>query len=203
MPQLHRLISRAGLSAALLLGGATLGTHRLSAQVPVQGQPTPDQARQMLRNQPEVVRQLRQRLAQSGLTPDQVRSRLRAAGYPETLLDEYLQGADTTRAARPGPRTFDAVRALGILSGAEADSLEVEDSVGALSDSLLQVLDSLRAMRADSARADSLADSVEVLRPQGLKVFGLQTFRRTSTRFQAVQSGPVDENYRLGPGDML
>lgn len=179
------------------------GTHRLSAQVPVQGQPTPDQAREMLRNQPEVVRQLRQRLQQSGLTPDQVRSRLRAAGYPESMLDEYLQGADTTRAARPGPRTFDAVRALGILSGAETDSLQVQDSVGALSDSLLLVLDSLRAIRADSARADSLADSVEILRPQGLKIFGLQTFRRTSNRFQAVQNGPVDENYRLGPGDML
>ncbi|HEU4682481.1 MAG TPA: SLBB domain-containing protein [Gemmatimonadales bacterium] len=204
MHQLNRLVSRAALSAAVLLAvAATLGAHRLSAQVPVQGQPTPEQARQMLRNQPEVVRQLRQRLAQSGLTPDQVRSRLRAAGYPETLLDEYLQGADTTRAARPGPRTFDAVRALGILSGAETDSLQVEDSVGVLSDSLLQLLDSLRALRADSARADSLADSVEILRPQGLRVFGLQTFRRTSTRFQAVQSGPVDENYRLGPGDML
>jgi polysaccharide biosynthesis/export protein len=204
MHQPHRLFTRAALSAAVLLGVATtLGTQRLSAQVPVQGQPTPDQARQMLRNQPEVVRQLRQRLAQSGLTPDQVRSRLRAAGYPETLLDEYLQGADTTRAARPGPRTFDAVRALGILSGAEADSLQVQDSVGLLSDSLLAVLDSLRALRADSARADSLADSVEILRPQGLKVFGLQTFRRTSSRFQAVQTGPVDENYQLGPGDML
>lgn len=204
MNQLPRLFARAGLSATTLLVLAAIpGTHRLSAQVPVQGQPTPDQAREMLRNQPEVVRQLRQRLQQSGLTPDQVRSRLRAAGYPESMLDEYLQGADTTRAARPGPRTFDAVRALGILSGAETDSLQVQDSVGALSDSLLLVLDSLRAIRADSARADSLADSVEILRPQGLKIFGLQTFRRTSTRFQAVQNGPVDENYRLGPGDML
>lgn len=204
MNQLSRLFARAALSAAAVLGlTAILGTHRLAAQVPSQGQPSPDQAREMLRNQPEVVRQLRQRLAQSGLTPDQVRSRLRAAGYPESLLDEYLQGADTTRASRPGPRTFDAVRALGILSGAESDSLQVQDSVGALSDSLLQVLDSLRALRADSARADSLADSVEVLRPQGIRIFGLQTFRRTSTRFQAVQNGPVDENYRLGPGDML
>ncbi len=204
MRYLYRLFSRAAFVAAILIGfSSTVDARRVSAQVPTQGQPTPEQARQMLRNQPEVVRQLRQRLAQSGLTPDQVRSRLRAAGYPETLLDEYLQGADTTRAARPGPRTFDAVRELGILSGAEADSLQVQDSVGVLSDSLLQVLDSLRALRADSARADSLADSVEVLRPQGLKIFGLQTFRRTSTRFQGAQSGPVDENYRLGAGDLL
>ena len=34
----------------------------------------------------------------------------------------------------------------------------------------------------------------------GLKLFGIETFRRASTRFQAAQAGPVDENYRLGPG---
>jgi protein involved in polysaccharide export with SLBB domain len=42
-----------------------------------------------------------------------------------------------------------------------------------------------------------------VLTGRGLKLFGIETFRRTSTRFQPVQSGPVDENYRLGSGDVL
>ena len=65
------------------------------------------------------------------------------------------------------------------------------------------MLDSLRALKADSARADSLADSIRVFQGQGLKLFGLETFRRTSTRFQAAQTGPVDENYRLGSGDLL
>jgi polysaccharide export outer membrane protein len=55
----------------------------------------------------------------------------------------------------------------------------------------------------DSLRADSLADSLRALQPGGLKLFGLETFRRTSTQFQASQAGPVDENYRLGPGDVL
>ena len=58
---------------------------RLGAQVPTgQGQqlPSPEQAQEMLRTQPELVQQLRDRLSQSGLTPDQVRSRLRAAGLP-------------------------------------------------------------------------------------------------------------------------
>lgn len=194
----------AGLAAVLL--GLTLVVSRLSAQVPQvqpgQKLPTPDQAREALQNQPAVVEQLRKRLLESGLTPDQVRARLRAAGYPDNLLDEYLMGADTTRTLRPGPRTLEAVRALGILSEQEADSLRVQDSVLTISDSLQQVLDSLRLVKADSARADSLADSVAVLRG-GLKLFGLETFRRTSTRFQAVQSGPVDENYRLGPSDVL
>src|SRR5690349_10842772 len=177
---------------------------RLPAQVPGGGQqlPSPDQAQELLQN-PQVIDQVRQRLEQSGLTPDQVRSRLRAAGYPENLLDDYLQGADTTKPAQFGPHTLDAVKALGVLSQSEVDSLGKIDSVGALSDSLRAVLDSVQHLRADSARADSLADSVAVLRGAGLKLFGIETFRRATTRFQPSQAGPVDENYRLGPGDVL
>jgi protein involved in polysaccharide export with SLBB domain len=183
-----------------------MAVPRVAAQIPQvqpgQQLPTPEQAREALQN-PQVVERLRQRLLESGLTPDQVRARLRAAGYPETLLDDYLMGADTTRRVRPGPRTLDAVRSLGILSEQETDSLQIQDSAAVTSDSLQQVLDSIRFVRADSARADSLADSLAVLQRRGLKLFGLETFRRTSTRFQPVQSGPVDDNYRLGPGDVL
>jgi polysaccharide export outer membrane protein len=206
MQNLNRLKRQAGVATALL-GIIWLVPQALVAQIPNQGQPgqqlpLPDQAKAALQN-PELVRQLRQRLQQSGLTPDQIRSRLRAAGYPDTMLDDYLLGADTTRIVRPGARTIDAVRALGILSAAEADSLRVQDSLLVLSDSLEQLLDSLRLARADSARADSLADSLRVFQGAGLKLFGVETFRRTSTRFQAVQTGPMDEHYRLGPGDLL
>jgi polysaccharide export outer membrane protein len=204
MMALLRLSPQAAVGVASLI--LCLVAPRASAQIPQvppgQQLPTPDQARDALQNQPEVVDRLRRRLLESGLTPDQVRSRLRAAGYPENLLDDYLMGADTTRRVRPGPRTLDAVRSLGILSEQEVDSLGVRDSTLVVSDSLQQVLDSMRFVQADSARADSLADSLAVLRG-GLKLFGLETFRRTSTRFQAVQSGPVDENYRLGSGDVL
>lgn len=193
----------------LLLGALLFAlASSLWAQVPGQGNPsqrlpTPDEARDMLQDQPGLVEQLRQKLSQSGLSEDQVRSRLRAAGYPENLLDQYLPGADTTAEVRPGPRTLDAVRALGILSTAEADSLQVSDSLFQLSDSLRQVLDSLKLVHLDSLRADSLADSLEAIRPGGLKIFGLETFRKFTTQFQPAQTGPVDANYRLGPGDML
>ncbi|HEV7367086.1 MAG TPA: SLBB domain-containing protein [Gemmatimonadales bacterium] len=195
------------VTAAFLGLELTVGIPRAGAQVPSQVQPgqqlpSAEQAQELLRNRPDLVDQLRQRLAASGLTPDQVRSRLRAAGYSETLLDAYLTGSDSTRMTRPGPQTFDAARTLGILSDTEADSLQAQDSTRAISDSLRQVLDSLQLVRADSARADSLADSVRVLHG-GLKLFGLETFRRSSTRFQPSQAGPVDENYRLGSGDLL
>ncbi len=196
---------RWGIPLAVLL---LVTPGALAAQVPVQvrpGQqlPSPDQARQMLQNQPDMVRQLREKLAQSGLSEDQIRARLRAAGYPESFLNDYLAGADTTLAVRPGPRTLDAVQALGILSPQELDSLQLTDSMYAVSDSVRQVLDSLRYRHLDSLRADSLADSLEAVQPSRLKVFGVETFRRFSTQFEPMDAGPVDENYQLGPGDVL
>ena len=203
--RLCRPFRRTAFLLSVLVVSLTAG---LAAQVPTQprpGQqlPSPDQAREMLRNQPDLVRQLRDKLQQSGLSEDQIRARLRAAGYPENFLDQYLAGADTTLGARPGPGTIDAVSALGILSPQEMDSLQLADSVYAISDSLRQVLDSLRYVHLDSLRADSLADSIETVRPGGLGQFGVQTFRKFSTQFEPVETGPVDENYRLGPGDVL
>jgi polysaccharide biosynthesis/export protein len=202
------LFKRPRLAGMAAFIGLAFAVPRLWAQIPAQVQPgqqlpSPEEAQQLLRNRPDLVERLRQRLAESGLTPDQIRSRLRAAGYSEDLLNDYLLGADSTRKVRPGPRTLEAARALGLLSESEADSLQTQDSVRVISDSLQRVLDSLQALRADSARADSLADSLRVLQGRGLKLFGLETFRRTSTRFQAAQAGPVDENYRLGSGDLL
>ncbi len=147
-------------------------------------QPTPEQARRLLETRPDLVRQLRERIGGSGLTPDQIRARLRAAGYPETLLDNYLSAADTTAAPTPGSNVLDAIRLLGIVGAGDLDSLRA-------------LTDSARAV-ADSLRADSLA-----LEERGLRVFGLQVFRRSTTQFQPGLSGPVDPTYQLGPGDVL
>src|SRR5256885_10950688 len=77
--------------------------------------PSPAQAQQMLQNNPALLQQLRQRIMTSGLTPDQVRARLRAEGYPENLLDAYLPGSMATAAdvGTPSPQVFDAITALG------------------------------------------------------------------------------------------
>jgi polysaccharide export outer membrane protein len=208
MPQRDQRLTSPRKAACILGLALLLLTNRSTAQVPTQvapGQqlPTPKEAQELLRSQPGLVDQLRQKLSESGLTQDQIKARLRAAGYPEDILDSYLPGADTNRVVQPGPRTIDAIRSLGVLSQEEADSLRKPDSLMALSDSMRQLLDSLRLLKADSLRADSLADSLRVLLPGSLKIFGLETFRRTSTSFQPAQAGPVDENYRLGPGDML
>ena len=138
----------------------------------------------MLQTNPDLVRSLIAKIDSSGLTPDQIRARLRAAGYPENLLDQYLRGADTSKAAAPSSNVLEAVRVLGIVGGTGYESLQ------SLSDSALR--------RADSLRADSLADTT-----RALKVFGMDVFRRSTTLFQPNLGGPVDPNYRLGPGDVL
>ena len=189
----------------LLLTAALLLARPVSAQIPgaAGGQkPTAEQAQELLQTRPDLVQMLRQKFAASGLTPDQVRARLRAAGYPEHLLDPYLAGADTTQQVTPAPGTLNAIQGLGLLSPQELDSLQVVDSTRLANDSTRRVVDSLLTLRADSLRRDSLADSTR-MPPGQLKVFGLDVFRRTSTQFQANQTGPVDDSYQLGPGDVL
>src|SRR6476469_10683240 len=91
------MVAVAGLT--FVLSAASKLQEQIPGASPGQQLPTPDQARQALQN-PALVEQLRQKLQESGLTPDQVRSRLRSAGYPENMLDDYLTGADTTNRIR-------------------------------------------------------------------------------------------------------
>jgi protein involved in polysaccharide export with SLBB domain len=174
------------LTLCLILLAVSAVTSPAQEPAPAPGQPLPSpaQAEELLRTRPDLVQQLRERIGTSGLSREQIRSRLRAAGYPETLLDRYLDARDTTRAPTPGTDVLDAVRVLGLI-GAEAT-----DTLLALTDSAMHVLDSLRA--------DSLADTTRALR-----IFGVSFFRRFNTLFQPTLTGPVDPTYRLGPGDGL
>lgn len=167
--------------------------------------PTAQQARELLRNRPDLVRQLRERIGASGLTPDQVRARLRAAGYPETMLDDYLSDADTTRRVQPTANTFEAIRLLGIASVEELDSLEIaggiRDTIGV--DSTMVLVDTLfdRPLPDSLAQRDSL-DRDRRREPE-LQHFGLNVFRNRTSQFEPSLAGPVDAGYRMGPGDVL
>jgi protein involved in polysaccharide export with SLBB domain len=184
------------------------------------------QAQQMLQANPGLLRELRSRILSSGLTPDQVRARLRAEGYPENLLDAYLPGGSesglestgTTGAALPQEDVFNAISALGIVDTVDATTLRC--SVEALSsDTVLTAADTLGIGR-DAALANrrrlrqlcaarvgprTAEDSARLRqqRDSGYIIFGLNTFRSGTTLFDPNLSGPVDENYRLGPGDRL
>jgi len=110
---------------------------------------SPQQAQQLLQSRPDMLNQLRQRIGGSGLSPDQVRARLRAQGYPDNLLDSYLQGegrggsgsgtgdpstggsagtglpgmpgGQTGNSAMPTSDVFSALRELGIADSSDFD----------------------------------------------------------------------------------
>jgi protein involved in polysaccharide export with SLBB domain len=159
-----------------------------------------------------LVQQLQQRLGASGLSPDQVRARLRAEGYPESLLDAYLPGG-AGRAGGGGStnagQVLDAVESLGIADSTELDVLRRESGVGRSG----PVPTGGRDFVADSAQLAPLRlrdtsryarDSARAVRDSGLAIFGLDLFQNaSSTLFDPNLAGPVDQNYQLGPGDRL
>ena len=212
--------------------------------------PTTAQAQQMLQN-PAMLQQLKQRIMTSGMTPDQVRARLRAAGYPENLLDAYLTGGGSGDSTASSEDVFAAVQQLGIADstdidllrcGLNPDSLMYADTLfnrrgisrdttsGSLQNGVFAVgsqgtmagvnqrlnpftVDSVRnsrqrqaLARACKARADSLHRPdvlAQAQRDSGFSIFGLDFFRRSTTLFNPNVAGPVDANYRVGPGDQL
>jgi polysaccharide export outer membrane protein len=166
------------------------------------GRPTPEQARALLAARPELIAQLRQRLATSGLTRDQIRARLRAEGYPENLLDPYLPGA-IGDADAPTSDLYSAIQELGIADSSDVDALRAiqGDSMSIApfeNDSIMQAREARRRWMNRADVADSLAQV-----DSGYNIFGLNIFRASSTRFEPNLSGPIDANYRLGPGDRL
>lgn len=169
--------------AALLLAFC-LPSPRLQAQAT----PTPEQVQSMLQARPELATQVQQRVVTSGMSAEQIRARLRAAGYPEGLLDAYLPGS-TTQAGTPGQDVLSAIRQLGI-----ADEDEVALMMTMLGGDSTRTALPVR-VRDDLAREP--ADSSAVV------LFGLSVFRNATSEFVPTLDGPVDESYRLGPGDRL
>src|SRR6266516_3837943 len=154
--------------AAGALAGIIVAASAARAQ-----QPSAAQVQQALSQQPGLADVLRQRIAQSGLTPDQIRSRLQASGYPTSLLDAYMGAAAAGQLVpTPGAQELAAVQALGLPAGPT---------------SLLSVDTGLFVRRVAAPSA----------------VFGVDVFRRTTTQFLPLLAGPVPADYKLGPADQL
>ena len=123
--------------------------------------------------QPGAAEAIRAKIGASGLSPDQIRARLQASGYSGSLLDAYL-GEGATQGQVP-EATADQLAAMRAL-GLEA------------------------APSATPAVDTGLVAGREAPRSS---VFGVDVFRRTTTQFLPLTSGPVPPDYRLGPGDQL
>ncbi len=133
-----------------------------------------------------------QRLRESGLTREQVKQRLRQAGYDPNLADQYFD-----ELAKPDS------------AGAPRSISRITQTLPRPSGNLLQALTAINLLPPGSVVADSLPDrparrpardSLTLAQP---KVFGKELFSASTTEFQPIMSGPVDPDYRLGPGDEL
>jgi len=172
------------LAAALLcsLPAASLAAQQLPSRA---DRPSPAEAQAMLQSDPALAAKVRDRLAGSGMTPDQVRAKLRAEGYPEHMLDAYMTGGSGAETgAAPGDSVFGAVAALNIPA----------DSTGAIE----------RQWLATHARQDTSSVVTEApIDSTGRTIYGLSLFRQKTSMFDPAAAGPVDDSYVLGPGDQL
>ena len=123
--------------------------------------------------QPGAADAIKARIQASGLTPDQIRARLQASGYAGNLLDAYL--GETPGGPTAGDATTDQLTAMRALGLTAPDTTVVKVDTGA----------------------------VVVPPAPHSPVFGVDVFRRTTTQFLPLVSGPVPPDYRLGPGDQL
>src|SRR5256884_940458 len=118
---------------------------------------------------------IRQRIGQSGMTPDQIRARLQTSGYPPNLLDAYL-GAQTPGQPPPVPgiQELAAIQSLGRPGVASAGEI-----------------------------LPCAAGLVRAVAGGRSGVFGVAVFQRTPPQFLPLLAGPVPADYKLGPGDQL
>jgi protein involved in polysaccharide export with SLBB domain len=138
--------------------------------------PTQAEAMRLLQADPEGVRQ---RLQASGLSATEIRARLRAAGIPASALDEFLATGPLDPTTAFSAEAASALDALGM-------TVDTPDGV------------ELVPLRTGLLRSDAARDSID-----GLPIFGLDVFTRATTQFQPLLSGPVPDDYRMGPGDQM
>ena len=162
------------MRAAVLCVALGLATAlSASAQIPT----TPQEARRLVEENPELVRQ---QLLQSGLSEAEIQAQLNAAGLPSDALERFLSG-DSIIAATAFDD--DARSALELLR------IAVETADG------LEFVSVITGLQPDTRRQQILIDS--------LPIFGLDVFTRATSQFQPLLSGPVPDDYVLGPDDQL
>jgi protein involved in polysaccharide export with SLBB domain len=133
------------------------------------------EAEELLRENPELVRA---QLRNSGLTQEEIRAQLVARGMPSDALDTFLSDGLIDPETAFSENSIAALEMLGIVRDG-ADGLELIEEISGFQP------------------GDELADTASS------PVFGHDIFRRATSRFQPLLSGPVPDTYQLGPGDHL
>ena len=131
-------------------------------------------------------------LLRCGLNPDSLM-------YADTLFNGGRGGVMDTTSGSLGSLSSLRPRGTNLTGGVQGLDAYMSDSVR--NSRQRQAL-----ARACKARADSLHRPEVIAQSQrdsGFTIFGLDFFRRSTTLFNPNVAGPVDANYRVGPGDQL
>ncbi len=187
------------LAASIMAGADVEPVHAQSLPANI---PTPAQAQDLVQNRPELVAQLRQRILASGLSSEQLRARLRAIGYPESLLEQVMGGAAPGAATPPADSLISAVRALGIVDSDDAVALRRVALGGPREGNGGGHATSTGASPVPGATRDDRTTGISYAH-DGSTLFGYALFSQPTTVFDANAGGPVDASYKLGAGDQL
>ncbi|HEU4996621.1 MAG TPA: SLBB domain-containing protein [Gemmatimonadaceae bacterium] len=194
------------LKSVIPMGLAAIAAHLLALPSGAQQLPTPEQAQRALQS-PSVAAAVRARIGSSGLTSDQIRARLRAAGYPDTLLDSYMPGAADANPGAPSDDVMRAVRYLGLVDSQEQDSLSRLRGDGELLAGQTGVprpgtLSPYQAATSPAPGTTAGTIGFTALAAPS-RIYGLDVFRRGTSQFEPDLAGPVDASYKLGPRDVI
>lgn len=161
---------------------------------------------------PAIRQRLLARLRASGMTPEQIRTRLKDMGYSEDVIRQLTDAASASSdMIALTDDVFAAVRALGVIDSTALDSLRnpvlARRRTRLMADTLL--LDSLSvALTNDTLRAAivRLLASPAARRAgidSGFQLFGREVFDRRTTQFDPSVNGPLPPNYQIGFGDQF
>lgn len=135
-------------------------------------------------SQEQVLEQLRR----SGINRAQLRSGLQQYGYDPNLADQYFDAIEGEAPDYPvgevDAEFMEALSAMGINLNADSTAMA-------------------SPWKPDSSAVDSTLNFASADSAVGPQLFGLDLFRRLTTQFETSQNGPVDPDYRLGPGDAV
>jgi protein involved in polysaccharide export with SLBB domain len=142
-----------------------------------------------------------------GLADDDELATLRDAAGADTLGRRGLGSDSLGRRVPRGPIPTGARDFLP--DTARVDTLRLRDPARIPDTTAVTFPDSARRryydpdFRRDSIEAERARRAERAARDSGFAVFGLDLFRNGTSLFDANAAGPVDRNYRLGPGDRL
>lgn len=160
---------------------------------------------------PQIRAQILARIRSSGMTPDQIRAQLRAAGYGDDVINQLVGSSAGQSTGMVSEDVFAAVKSLGVIDSASLDAMRLQGTMRRTAreraDSIL--LDSLRnALKNDTLRAAivGLLESPTARRvgmDSGFALFGRDIFMRGTDQFDPAVNGPLPTNYKIGYGDQF